>query len=135
MGQITFIAPDGEERLDPSREFLKELILKRGDEYWQSGSGDAALWFDYDEERRARLILIENEPEGFFLLYESPDEGMYYCPTNEAELEQTITVYVGGEEMEVSVGHFLNKQVAWLAVEDFLQSGERSAKLKWEVWQ
>ena len=133
-GEITFIEPDGTTHAAPAIAWLRELVLGSGDEYWQAGSGDSALWYDHDEKRRTRLLLMEHEPEGFFLLYEPVDGvGGYYCPAG-AEDGPKVMIYVGGEPMEVPAGSMVPKEVAWEVVEDFLSNGGRSRKLKWQEW-
>ena len=134
-GEITFIAPDGTDHAAPEPEWLRELVLGGGDEYWQAGSGDAALWYDHDEERRSRLLLMGHEPEGFFLLYEAPGEGGYYCPAGGDEGSRAVTLYVGGEGMEVPAGRMVPKEAAWEVVDDFLRDGGRSRRLEWEPWR
>jgi hypothetical protein len=132
---ITFIAPDGVDRIAPSPEELRELVLNRGDDYWQADAGDAAIWYDREDGSRSRLILVEDERHGFFLLYEAPDgDGGYLCPVEEQATDETVTVYTGGEPMEVEARRFVSKEKAWEAVEYFLQTGEANPKLNWEAW-
>jgi hypothetical protein len=133
--QITFIAPDGSDQTAPDPIFLRDLILMSGDDYWQSGAGDAALWFDREDGKRARLIIMEDETSGFFLLYEHPESGDYFCPEGSQESEQSVTIYMGGEPMEINARHFLSKDQTWQTVEYFMKAGERNPALDWQVWQ
>jgi hypothetical protein len=134
LPRIVFNAPDGREVLNPSRESLRELVLGKGDDYWARGGGDAAVMFT-GPEGGSRLILIGHEPEGFVLLYEAPT-GEYSIPTlsSATEEQNPVTVYVGGEPMEVPRQNVLAKEAAWRVIADFLLNGQRSPQVKWDPW-
>lgn len=135
LPRIVFNAPDGREVLNPSQESLRELVLGQGDEYWGKGGGDAAVMFT-GPEGGSRLILIGHEPEGFVLLHEAPT-GEYSIPTlpsTTTEAQEHVAVYVGGEPMEVPRKNFLNKEMAWRVIADFLLDGGRSPQVGWKAW-
>ncbi len=132
--KITFIAPDGSDLSAPDPSFLQDLIMSSGDDYWQGASGDAALWFDRGDGKRARLILMEDESAGFFLLYKNPESGGDFHPASDDESDQTVTIYVGGEPMEINAADFVSREKAWEAVAYFLNEGERDPDLDWRKW-
>jgi hypothetical protein len=133
--QITFISPDGSDQTAPDPSFLHDLIRTSGDDYWQSGAGDAALWFEWEDGSRARLIMMEDENFGFFLLYEHPKNGDYFCPEGPGESDQLVTIYMGGEPIEINARHFLPSDQTWQTVEYFMKTGERDPNVDWQVWQ
>ena len=133
--RITFISPDGADTVAPNPESLRDLIMNAGDDYWQYGSGDAALLYDRDDGARVRLILMEDETAGFFLLYEDPETGEYLHPKGSDPGDETITISMGGEPMDVSAQNFVAKDKAWEVVEFFMRDGERAPVPEWKIWE
>src|SRR5262245_56288579 len=118
--RIIFNIPDGREELNPSPESLRELVLSRGDEFWAAGSGQAAIEFK-GTETGSRLLLMGLQDAGFFLIFE-PAEGDSLASINPSSTVDgaQVTVYVGGEPMEVPRQFFLDKETAWRVIGDFL---------------
>jgi hypothetical protein len=133
--KIVFSLPEGREQVNPSPDSLRELVLSRGDDFWAAGSGQAALEFK-GVEGGSRLLLTALDKVGFFLIYE-PSKGESLCPINpsdSAQEQDSVTVYVGGEPMEVPRQNFLDKETAWRVIGDFLHDGQPSPRIKWEAW-
>jgi len=133
--RIIFNLPEGREQINPSNESLKELVLHGGDDFWATGSGQAALEFKGKGDG-SRLLLMGLQSAGFFLIYE-PAEGdaiTSVSPAKPANEEDMVTVYVGGEPMEVPRTNFLDREIAWRVIGDFLHDGQPSARVQWEPW-
>lgn len=133
--QIVFSIPMGQDQVNPSTESLRELVLRGGDEFWASGSGQAALEFS-GAGGGGRLLLMGLDSAGFFLIYE-PSKGDDLASVNSAVTEKEndeVTVYVGGEPMHVPRRNFLNKETAWRVIGDFLHDGQPSPRVNWEPW-
>lgn len=129
---ITFIQPDGLDIENPSPDFVREVIYNEGNAYWQSNAGDAAFWFDENDERKADLIVVGKDPEGFRLEYQSYADDGDYVLTNEAPSNEEVTVYVGGNRTNYWKNQFVSKETAWKAIEHFTQTGERLQGLNWQ---
>jgi hypothetical protein len=55
-------------------------------------------------------------------------------PAAPATEQDVVTVYVGGEPLEVARNNFLDRETAWRAIGDFLHDGKPSPRVKWEEW-
>jgi hypothetical protein len=131
--RITFNRPDGKEQINPATESLRDFVLNRGDDFWATGSGQAALEFK-GADAGSRLLLTGLQSAGFFMIYE-PTDGDPLAATNSATTEQDmITVYVGGEPMEIPPSNFLDRETAWRIIGDFLHDGKPSPRITWEPW-
>ena len=133
--EIVFSVPEGGEQVNPSADSLRELVLSRGDDFWAAGSGQAALEFK-GVEGGSRFLLTALDEAGFFLIYE-PSQGESLCsidPSAAAKERDSVTVYVGGEPMEVPRQNFLDKETAWRVIGDFLHNGQPSPRVGWEAW-
>jgi hypothetical protein len=135
LPRIVFSVPEGREQVDPSADSLRELVLRRGDDFWAAGSGQAALEFK-GSEGGSRLLLMGLEKVGFFLIHEA-STGDSLCsvnPSPEANEQDSVTIYVGGEPMEVPRRNFLDKETAWPVIATFLLDGRPSPQVKWDLW-
>lgn len=131
--RVIFNLPDGKEQVNPATESLRDFVLNRGDEFWATGSGQAALEFK-GAEAGSRLLLTGLQSAGFFLIYEAA-EGDPLAATNPTTTDQEmITVYVGGEPMEIPASNFLDRETAWRIIGDFLHDGKPSPRVTWEPW-
>src|SRR5262245_4058088 len=133
--RIIFSLPQGREQVNPSQESLRDLVLKSGDDFWAAGSGQAALEFKGNEPA-SRLLLMGLQSAGFFLIYE-PAQGdslNSVDPAKPAATEDMVTVYIGGEPMEVPRHNFLDRETAWRVIGDFLHDGQPSSRVQWEPW-
>jgi hypothetical protein len=41
---------------------------------------------------------------------------------------------VGSEPMQVPLKNFLDKELAWNVIADFLRDAKRSRRIEWDVW-
>lgn len=133
--RVIFNLPEGKEQINPSEESLREFVLNRGDEFWATGSGQAALEFT-GPQVGSRLLLTGLQSAGFFIIYE-PAEGDSLSALNPASPnteQEMITVYVGGEPMEIPRSNFLDRETAWRVIGDFLHDGKPSPRVTWEPW-
>jgi hypothetical protein len=132
--EIVFTTPMGREQANSSLESLRDLVLGGGDDFWAAGNGQAAVEFK-GEEGWSRLLLMGIDAVGFFLVHESKSAS--HCsrnPSAPADGHNIVEVYVGGEPMEVPLENFLDKEVAWKVLADFVRDGKPSAQVDWEAW-
>ena len=126
---VFYVGPDGQMCDHPSRDFLHELVMRRGNEYWQSGTGDAVLGFN---DRREELFLMMREQYGFHLrhLDDTPVRD-YYVPVTSENYQDTGVIYVGGDVTQLPLAFFISRELAWIAVQEFLHTGGRAPELTW----
>lgn len=131
--ETIFNTPLGPDQANPSPESLRDLVLRAGDDFWAAGSGQAAL--DVTGEQGARLLLMGRAAAGFFLVYESRNDSLCSInPSAGADSQQVVEIHVGGEPMQVPLRNFVDKELAWKVVADFLRDAQRSSKIEWEAW-
>jgi hypothetical protein len=131
--ETIFNTPMGPDRVNPSPEFLRDLVLRGGDDFWTAGSGQAAL--DHKGEEGGRLLVMGLDAAGFFLVHESGKDS--YCSRNPSvapDSDPTVEIYVGGEPLQVPRRNFVDRELAWEVIADFLRDAKRSRKIEWEVW-
>jgi hypothetical protein len=118
--------------INPSPEFLIDLVLKAGDEYWAAGSGDAGLNFVDAGETFAEMILIVREAYGVFVhhVYSGERGGPYALEDQEAYSGE-VTITHAGQPWTLPRAFFVEKDKAIIAIRQFLKDGTRSPNLHW----
>ncbi len=134
MTEIYFSDSMGSRERLTSIDWLKERILNGDDEFWEGATGDCGLSYTQNVVTVASLGLVGRSASGFMLDHS-------YSGDN----ERTHTLCYGehtGETVEASIGgnpnlyyreHFVPKEIAWEAIEYFLQTGDRKPDLMWEI--
>ena len=131
--ETIFNTPLGPDQVNPSPESLCDLVLHGGDDFWAAGSGQAAL--EVTGEEGARLLLMGRDATGFFLVHECGNDS--FCSSNPsvaADSQQIVEIHVGGEPMQAPRKNFLDKELAWNVIADFLRDAKRSRRIEWDVW-
>ena len=110
---------------DPDLEQLRQVVIERGAEF-----GEAGFTFA-NAHRRTSLIAIFHEPIGYYLKYLAsltpPLPEPWLSLGDRSRLAEVVTP----DDWEASVGLFIAKEAAWLAIEDFCRTGERSSRISW----
>ena len=60
-----------------------------------------------------------------------------FCSSNPsvaADSQQIVEIHVGGEPMQAPRKNFLDKELAWNVIADFLRDAKRSRRIEWDVW-
>lgn len=125
-----FSPPDGEIIRNPKPESLKELVLNRGEDYWNAGAGQGSL----DRKQRGRslqLLLTFSTDHGFYLEYIDRND-VYFVSMGEGTFDQTVTVEVGGDPILLPTAFFISPDQAWAAVEEFCATGKRTTAIRWK---
>jgi hypothetical protein len=122
--------PDGATIPAPKPEWLRDLVLRAGKEYWNAGAGQAALTWQGGEVRTVLLLTFE-ETLGFYLEYVDP-RSCYYVSVHDDREPRTVTVYVGGNPLLLPSRFFVSRRSAWEAVAHFLRTGEKNDAVRWE---
>lgn len=127
MTKVSFRAPDGTVLVDPNRELLKKAIVELPSDYWRSVEGTGLLSRSKDGQPVELFIFPNLEIGRIYLKYVGGDE-TWLSLADSARLEEVIEC---DEEWYASVGLFLLPGQAWVAVDHFLETGERSPEVPW----
>lgn len=127
--QIQFNSPLGEEIINPSLEFLREVIFEYKADYWSKEStGDAALVIRKNN-RELWFIFFYDEPYGFFIYYDtefvSVQKGI---PLKD---DRYVEHVVGTEPMRVPTICYRTREEAWAILMDFINYQKMSDQYNW----
>jgi hypothetical protein len=126
MAVTFFSLEDGSEVVAPEIDWLRELVLHRGADFWSSGNGQACL--KYPEG--PRLLLAFAAGHGFYPEYDDL-QGQCWISLAEGEERDKIPVWIGGDPIIVSARFFVPADLAWAAVEEFCATGARTDRIRW----
>jgi hypothetical protein len=127
MREITFEDPIGSKLINPSMAVLRHLILTPDPQYWKQGSGDAILRFKEGKADR-RMLIMPNEMYGIYLKF-LDEAGEEWLSLGEPGRLKEVTEC--SDEWFASIGLFVSRERAWLAVEELAQIGVRTDKIAW----
>lgn len=131
MNTIEFFSPpDGDEVTNPDKKWLRDLVLNKGEDFWNAGAGQGSLKFS-GPDGTVELLLTMEQSLGFYLEY-IDQNSVYYVSLGNGSFEDTVTVYVGGDPLVLPSAFFVSREVAWTAVEEFCNTGQRSDALTWK---
>src|SRR5262245_41565763 len=110
--EIVFVVPsDGREIVAPAVDWLREMVLTAGEEFWCGGCGEA--WLKHPGG--AELLLGFAKGHGFFLQFIDA-EHVSWIPYSEKLPETKVVRWVGGNPMIVSERFFSSRDLAWTAI-------------------
>lgn len=121
---VIYNGPIGEPIENPNEEFIKDIFFNKGDEYWKQGSGDSCFEVEGCNEW---LIFFYDEPYGFFIM-RHPD---YLVPIDKSIKINTIEHLVGGEPMKIPTCSYVNREIAYKIVEQFITTKKIPMFVKW----
>jgi hypothetical protein len=127
MSAIVFVVPEnGEEVTSPNLDWLRQMVLHGGTDFWCSGSGQG--WLKHPTG--AELLLAFADRHGFFPEYIG-EQLDHWIAFSENCGEGKVPVWIGGDPIIVSERFFVSAESAWSAVEEFCSSGERTRRIGW----
>ncbi|WP_299248056.1 hypothetical protein [uncultured Aquimarina sp.] len=116
----------GKRNEESNLENLKKMMKHTPFNEWEKGSGDSAISFSDTNEQ---LIFFKLE-KGVFIM-QHPD---YLVPMTENRMQQkaeTLTHYVGGNEMSIPNNSLFSEEDAFEVLSIFAENKELSNKYKW----
>lgn len=131
---LTFIAPTGDEILNPDPEIISTNLMTAGPAYWETGSGDAALRCKVGDKVSAELIIMVREGFGVFVQFVDKRTSQEFVLSDSVAGDEEIVVHHAGDPWELPRRFFVRRELANQAVRWFMAYGERSAKLPWEFF-
>jgi hypothetical protein len=125
--RIVFRDPMGKTEENPKLEALHELIVAPSPGYWDQGGGGGNL--DYMTDTSKMSLMICPSPQyGISLRYYDEQRNPWLSVEDEGKLLECTELY---DEWYVSVGLFVPKEKAWLAIKEFCLTGTMSPEIKW----
>jgi len=132
MRKITFTDAFGDWHEDPDPGWLRDLVFNRGDEFWEGASGDASISYDEDSVPKSGMTLVGRQQHGFLVDHSYSRGDLTRSLVGGPHTGDIVEVFIGGEPTRFWREYFVPKDVAWKAIEYFLQSGDRNPSLAWE---
>jgi len=126
MATLVFRAPNGERIENPATTLIQSVVLDPSRDYWRQGSGDATIDFS-DGNHRKRLLVLPNDLLFFYLKYIEGTETWLSLQ----DADRLGEVIECSDEWYASVGLFLPRERAWLAIKDFCDTGRRCNDIQW----
>lgn len=127
MVRVVFKEPSGSKTENPSIDHLRQLILAPPDDYWRRGTGGATLEY-IDEFSNNKMLILPNELLGYYLKYINGSEYEWISLEDPSKLSEVAEC---ADEWFASIGLFLPKQKAWIAIEEFCRTGARTNQIDW----
>ena len=120
--------------VNPKLENYSDFFLNYHPSKWKIGCGDGVFSFENEDGDSAVLSVIESEIYGISVRYNFRKGGQkenheFYSVSDRQMMNQVEDV---GDDQFVPVGSFLKPNLAWLAVEDFLENPlQKSVRIDW----
>ena len=121
---VTYYGPVGDEIVNPTEQFLKEIFFDKKEDYWKSGGGDSCIEVEGCNER---VIFFFDEPYGFFIM-RHPEYLVMYDKSIEIE---TIEHKVGGEPMKVPTCSYVSRERAYEIISSFICNKKMPEDISW----
>ena len=126
MTDLVFVPGDGSEVVSPDADWLREVVLHGGADFWCSGSGQGWL----KRADGASLLLAFAPGHGFFPEYVGDEQDRWMALSRERGT-QKVPIWIGGDPIIVSEQFFVSPELARAAVEELCASGKRTARFPW----
>jgi hypothetical protein len=127
MTEVVFVVPaDGSEVASPDIDWLRDMVLHGGKDFWCSGSGQG--WLKHPEG--PELLLAFAAGHGFFPQYIGcqRDHWIAFSKTRD---NARVPVWIGGDPIIVSGRFFVSPEIACATVEEFCSSAQRAPQVSW----
>lgn len=126
---VRYSSPSGVQESEVRVDALREAVLHRRSDYWSIGSCTGGLFRNSSEASEA-LVIMANDDAGFFLDYHS--DARSFAAVSPTPEEGTVPVYPGGDEIRVPRKNFLQPELAWAAIEEFIRRPGLPSAVEWE---
>lgn len=125
MSYSIFKPPIGDPILNPEMDSLRDIILESTGDYWSQGScGASIVWSDGEAE--SEMLILYHQVHGYYLQHH--DVGVWLSLGDKSLLSKVVEA---AGEWYASVGLFVMREEAWLAVEEFCRTGRRTSEINW----
>jgi len=135
MLDFVYRGPDGTVINNPDDSVLRELLLEKGGEYWNSNSGDAGIRI-LDEAHRAEIVLVYSDGNGFFIQHRYEEEEDEHVIRHSNDLSRKIRVINGGDPWELPESFFCSRNETLDVLLNILKTGKRDTDQDWvNMWE
>lgn len=129
MKKMVFNDPNGDVFEINDYDEFRDTIMMDFETYWLQGSGDGFIDYYEDDKKIVTLFIGPNIEYGIYLRYfEWCNEKSYLSLFDSNKLNEVAET---AEEIYASIGLFLPIEIAWKVIQDFLNTGKTSNKIKW----
>jgi hypothetical protein len=130
--KLVFTPPNDDDIENVNIQSLEQLLMKAPADYWESGSGDAALRVYEGGRVHAEVILVLRDRLGALVQYTAAIDRVQYVLVASEDREASVTIEHGGNPWTLPKAFFVPRQLAVIAVREFCKTGGRSSELVWE---
>lgn len=139
MKEVYFDDPRNGTILIESTNYVYEKVIENFSSFYRNSSGGAILYLTENGVKKA-LRIGADEHLGICLTYVIMsekdfngkimyiDDITYLAVYDKSKLDSVIDIY---DELYVSEGLFLPKELAWKGISEFINTGERSLEIEW----
>ena len=110
---------------DAKRCFINKNLYN----IWSTGDGGIEYYIDGKERYYLTIGLSTNTENEFMLEYKDNEADGYWCSVGNFNTLDEWQEF--GNDFYARRGTFLTPEETWLAVEDFLKTGQMSNKINW----
>lgn len=130
--KIVFESPTGTISENPNIDNLRQSMIYSFPDYWHQGNGTATIDYFDDEKGQRSLLIFPNDEHGIYLKYLVMENRRVKEEWLSLENPLTLNEFVeSSEEWFSSIGLFMSLEKAWIAISEFLVSGERTEMINW----
>jgi hypothetical protein len=108
--RVIYGPPNGPKVKNPTKVFIRDLIFREGEAYWQcnAGAGSIIAIDENGEENDLSITLFE--PHGFFVTFlHEPSPGIVYAAVSSRDFDRRVTVYDHAGERTIPLSAFIAK--------------------------
>jgi hypothetical protein len=140
---VDFLPDEAALLVDPTPAQMVAL-LRRGTEYWGTGSGGGALHWSKAKmrasggmayqilQKRPSLSILFHDGVGFHFGFSTGKGEQFLVPFDSSTSDERIKHYLGGNQAFFPVRTFVPLKVAERIVKDFIKTEKASSVVEWE---
>ena len=130
MKEIELLSTDGEVYTNPTQDFVTNLILNGGHEYWINASDQAVITKYIDGKEVSQLILTYSKEYEFQVEFRNIGV-TYYVSLGSGNFEKTTIVNIGGDGCLLPSKFFITKEKANQVTLFYLNTGKMADQISW----
>jgi hypothetical protein len=129
MPRVVLEDTRGKKIENPDLGALREATLSISPAFWLQGSKSTVEldYFDDHGQRKSWMIILPHE-NAYYLNVNRGTKGEFVSLSDRNKLTEVVEC---GDDWEASRGIFIPPEQAWLAIEEFLRTGQRTDKIGW----
>ncbi|MNC12611.1 hypothetical protein D3C75_603350 [compost metagenome] len=130
--KIVFESPTGAIIENPNVDEIRQSMIDSFPDYWHQGNGTGSIDYFDDEKGHRSLLIFPNDEHGIYLKYLVMENRRVRAEWLSLENELRLNQFVeSSDEWYASIGLFMPVEKAWIAISEFLISGEKTDLINW----